>query len=294
MQTIDKVKTLDICWSRYRLALSERTYIMGILNRTPDSFSDGGLFIKEDDAIKRIMEMVSEGADIVDIGGESTRPGAESISVDAELERTIPIIRKVARRIDVPVSIDTSKSEVAREALRNGASIINDVTGLRGDPQMANIAAEFDLPVVIMHMKGAPRDMQINPHYDSLIEEILESLRGSVEIAKRAGVDEKKIIIDPGIGFGKTVQHNLEILNKLDRFKALDRPILAGVSRKSYIVKTLKQNRLKDQEIESSGRLMGTASSCAICIFKGANILRVHDVKEMVEVARIADAIIRS
>jgi dihydropteroate synthase len=294
MQVTSKVNTLDISWDRFKLALSKRTYIMGILNRTPDSFSDGGRFMNGEDAVNRVFEMVSEGADIIDIGGESTRPGAESVSIDLELERTIPIIKKVARKIDIPISIDTSKSEVAKEALKNGAAIINDITGLKGDLRMKEVAREFNVPVVIMHIKGTPRIMQLAPHYDSLIDEILDSLKKSIELAKSAGVDENKIIIDPGIGFGKTTQHNLEILNKLESFKVLNRPILIGVSRKSYIVNTLRESCIKDEDIEASGRLMGTASSCALCISKGANILRVHDVKQMVEVARIADAIIRS
>jgi dihydropteroate synthase len=291
MRVISKVDTPDITWGDYKLALSKRTYIMGILNRTPDSFSDGGRYMREADAVKRVFEMASEGADIIDIGGESTRPGAKPVSVEEELERTIPIIRKTAGRMNIPLSIDTSKSEVAGEALKNGASIINDITGLRGDPRMAEVAAEFDVPLVVMHIKGAPRTMQNNPAYEMLIDEILDSLRKSIELAGDAGVDENKIIIDPGIGFGKTVRHNLEILNSLESFKVLNRPVLIGVSRKSYIVKTLQQNLIKDEDIELSGRLLGTAASCAICIAKGANILRVHDVKEMVQTARIADAI---
>ncbi len=294
MQVNDKVNALDISWGRFKLALSKRTYIMGILNRTPDSFSDGGRFMRENDAVERVLEMASVGADIIDIGGESTRPGAEPVAIDVELERTIPIIKILAREIDVPISIDTHKSEVAKAALKNGAAIINDITGLRGDPRMAEVAADFDVPVVIMHIKGAPRTMQVNPQYNSLIDDILDSLKESIELAGKAGLDENKIIIDPGIGFGKTVEHNLEILNNLGSFKVLNRPILVGVSRKSYIANTLKENRISGEDIEKSGRLMGTASSCAISISKGANILRVHDVKEMVQVARIADAIARS
>lgn len=294
MQVIDKLNNLDISWDKFNLALSKRTYIMGVLNRTPDSFSDGGSFMRKEDAVKRVFEMASEGADIIDIGGESSRPGAEAVSVDVELERTIPIIKEVAGKIDIPISIDTYKSEVAREALKNGASIINDITGFTGDPQMVKVAFDFDVPVVVMHMKGTPRTMQINPRYDSVIDEILDSLKKSIELARDAGVDENKIIVDPGIGFGKTAHHNLVILKRLESLKALNRPILVGVSRKSYIANTLSENHIKDDDIEASGRLMGTASSCAICICNGANILRVHDIKEMVQAARIADAIIRS
>ncbi len=216
IQAPHALNLLDISWGKFKLALSERTYIMGILNRTPDSFSDGGRFMKDEAAVKRIFEMASEGADIIDIGGESTRPGAQAVSVDVELERTIPIIRKVAGKIDIPISIDTSKSEVAGEALKNGAAMINDITGLNGDPRMAKVAADFGVPVVIMHIKGAPGTMQTNPHYDLLIDEVLASLKKSIELARGAGVKEDKIIVDPGIGFGKTTQHNLELLNNLN------------------------------------------------------------------------------
>ena len=294
MRVSSKINALDISWGKFKLALSNRTYIMGVLNRTPDSFSDGGQFMKEADAAERAFEMASVGADIIDIGGESTRPGAEPVTIDAELDRTIPVIKRIARNLDIPISIDTHKSEVAREALKNGAAIINDVTGLRGDSGMAKVALDFDVPVVIMHMKGTPRTMQLNPQYGSLIKDILAGIKESIEMAKNAGIDENKIIIDPGIGFGKTAEHNLKILNNLELFKRLKRPILIGVSRKSYIISTLKDNRIDNTDIEASGRLMGTVSSCAISILKGVNILRVHDVKEMVQASRVADAIVRS
>lgn len=281
-------------WGRFKLALSERTHIMGILNRTPDSFSDGGMFMREEDAVRRVFEMASEGADIIDIGGESTRPGAEAVSAEVELERTIPVIKKTAGKIDIPISIDTSKTEVAEEALKNGAALINDVTGLKGSPRMAEVAAGFDVPLVIMHMRGTPRTMQINPRYGSLIDDIIEELKRSIGAAVRAGLDEKKIIVDPGIGFGKTTEHNLKILNELESFNVLGRPILVGVSRKSYIANTLKGRDIPERDIEKSGRMMGTASSCALAASKGASILRVHDVREMAEATAIAEAILRS
>ncbi|MDD5679869.1 MAG: dihydropteroate synthase [Candidatus Omnitrophica bacterium] len=291
MQTKTNSGTFDIRWDRFELALSKRTHIMGVLNRTPDSFSDGGLFMDEKAAIDRIYRMVSEGADIIDIGGESTRPGAEPVSIDEELERTIPVIKAVAGKIDTPVSIDTYKPEVARAALKNGAAMINDITGLRGDNRMAKVAAEFDVPVIVMHIRNTPRTMQQDIHYTSLIDDILASLEESANLAVKAGVAGDRIIIDPGIGFGKTTEHNLEILNRLESFKVLKRPILIGVSRKSFIVNTLKNSGIIDENTAVGGRLMGTAASAAISIIKGANILRVHDVKEMVQVARIADAI---
>lgn len=291
MQTKTNSGTFDIRWDRFELALSKRTHIMGVLNRTPDSFSDGGLFMDEKAAIDRIYRMVSEGADIIDIGGESTRPGAEPVSIDEELERTIPVIKAVAGKIDIPVSIDTYKPEVARAALKNGAAMINDITGLRGGNRMAKVAAEFDVPVIVMHIRNTPRTMQQDIHYTSLIDDILASLEESADLAVKAGVAGDRIIIDPGIGFGKTTEHNLEILNRLESFRVLKRPILIGVSRKSFIVNTLKKSGIIDENTNAGGRLMGTAASAAISIIKGANILRVHDVKEMVQIARIADAI---
>lgn len=258
---------------------------MGILNRTPDSFSDGGKFMSENDAVSHGLNMAKDGADIIDIGGESTRPGSTPVSADEELKRVIPIIKKLKILIDIPISIDTSKSYVAEMALKNGASMINDITGLKGDSRMAKVVARYDVPVVVMHMKGTPQTMQINPQYEDLIEEIITSLRESIDIAKEAGVDERKIIIDPGIGFGKNLEHNLQIISELYRFKILKRPIMIGVSRKSFIGQILNK--------DSNERLMGTASSAALSISNGANIIRVHDVKEMAEVARVADSICR-
>lgn len=266
--------------------LSERTLVMGIINATPDSFSDGGLFHSRQAAVARGLEMVDEGADIIDIGGESTRPGADAISADEELERVIPVIEQLTRLTDVPVSIDTSKAVVADEAIKAGAAMINDVTGLRGDAGMAVLAARHDVPVVIMHIKGTPRDMQHAPRYDSLIKEICTWLRESVELALAAGVRQKSIILDPGIGFGKTLEHNLEILARLGEIRALGYPLLVGPSRKSFIG-TLTGGLPPDQRVE------GTAAAVTACILNGADIVRVHDVRAMVRVARVADAIRR-
>jgi len=273
-------------WKGYRLELGRRTHIMGILNVTPDSFSDGGLYIDTDRAVERALEIEKEGADIIDIGGESTRPGSLPLSQEEELKRVIPVIERLQDRLKIPISIDTYKAKVAREAIKAGASIINDISGLRFDPGMAGVAAEFDVPVVIMHIKGTPRDMQINPVYHDLIGEISDFLEEGISIALKAGVDEKKIIIDPGIGFGKTFEHNLEIINRLYEFRSLGRPILLGPSRKSFIGKIL--------DLPVGDRLEGTASAVAIGIMKGANIVRVHDVLPMVRVARVADAIKQS
>ncbi len=267
------------------LKVEKRTLIMGVLNTTPDSFSDGGLFLNEDDAVKHALKMVKEGADIIDIGGESTRPGAKGVALDEELARTIPVIKKLAEKTNVLISIDTAKSDVARKALEAGASIVNDITGLKGDSHMAEVAAEFNATVVLMHIKGTPRTMQQNPVYKDLINEIIKSLKESIEIAETAGIDKDKIIIDPGIGFGKTTEHNLEIIDQLARFKALKKPILIGVSRKSFIGSVL--------DVEPDKRIMGTASSCALAIANGADIIRVHDVSEMKQVTRMTDAITR-
>lgn len=277
-------KLPDIVWQRFRLPISRRTVIMGILNRTPDSFSDGGLFMDEKEAIEHACAMAEKGADIIDIGGESTRPGADEVSIEEELERTIPIIKKLSARLKVPISIDTSKAEVAKEALKNGASIVNDITGLRKDSAMAKVVAKFDVPVVVMHIKGTPRTMQLSPAYDDLISEIIENLEESIDIAKNSGVDENKIIVDPGIGFGKTAEHNLCIINELHRFKVLGKPIMVGLSRKSFIGKVL--------DLEVDKRLLGTAACTALAIANGANIIRVHDVAAMREVAQMASAVL--
>lgn len=286
-----KCSRFDIKWDRFELALSKRTCIMGILNRTPDSFSDGGLFMDEKTAIERAYQMVSEGADIIDIGGESTRPGADTVSADEEMARVIPIIEAVSKFIDIPISIDTYKAAVAAMAIKAGAAVINDITALCGDSDMADVAAGSGAPIVLMHMRGNPKTMQQDICYDSLIDDMIKSLRRSVDLAVRAGVDDSKIIIDPGIGFGKTIEHNLEILNRLDDFKILDKPIMVGVSRKSFIVKTLLKCGINEDDIKKSGALMGSAAAAVISITRGANMLRVHDVKEAVAAARIADAI---
>lgn len=258
---------------------------MGILNVTPDSFTDGGLFFKKDSALMHLYRLVEEGADIIDIGGESTRPGAKLVSLREELDRVIPIIKQCAKRIPIPISIDTQKAEVAKQALENGASIVNDISGLKSDKNMAKIVAQHKVPVVIMHIKGTPQNMQKNPHYKNLLAEITSSLKESIKIAHNAGVNDHKIIIDPGLGFGKTVRHNLLILKNLAKFKLLGYPILVGTSRKSFIGKVLK--------LEVNERLFGSLATVATAIQNGASILRVHDVKETVMVAKMVDTILK-
>jgi dihydropteroate synthase len=275
---------LRLSWANFSLDISKKTCIMGILNITQDSFSDGGLYFDKSAAIKRAIQMVEEGADIIDIGGESTRPGSEPVSIEEELRRTISVVGVLVKEIKVPISIDTYKSEVAKRALDAGASMVNDISGLRFDPKMPEVVSQYKVPVVIMHIKGTPKDMQQNPVYEDLISEILIYLGTGIRLAIESGVSEDKIIIDPGIGFGKTSEHNLEIIHNLRKFTSLEKPILIGPSRKAFIGKIL-------EEAIPGERLEGTAAAVAIAIMNGANIIRVHDVKEMLRVARVADAI---
>ena len=277
---------MKLTWSNFSLDFSKRTYIMGILNVTPDSFSEGGQYFDKSLAIKRAYEMVEEGADIIDIGGESTRPGSEPVPLEEELRRTIPVIEAIVKNIKVPISIDTYKADVAKRALDAGASMVNDISGLRFDPEMPKVVSQYKVPVVIMHIKGNPKTMQKEPVYEALIPEIMDYLRTSIRLAVKFGIDEDKIIIDPGIGFGKTFDHNLEIIKNLNEFTLLEKPLLIGPSRKAFIGKILG-------DVPASERLEGTAAAVAISILNGANIIRVHDVKEMKKVALVADAVKR-
>ncbi len=276
--------TLKLAWKNFSFDFSKRTYIMGILNVTPDSFSDGGKYFDKDSAVEQALRMKDEGADIIDIGGESTRPGAEKISVKEEISRVVPVIGALADKIGIPISVDTYKSVVAEAAILSGASIINDISGLRFDPQMPHVAARYNVAVVIMHIKGTPKNMQNNPTYKALIPEIMDYLKEGIEIAGNAGVADDKIIIDPGIGFGKTAEHNLEVIKRLNEFTGFEKPVLLGPSRKSFIGRILGG-------LPVTERIEGTAAAVAIGIFNGANIIRVHDIKAMVRVARIADRI---
>jgi len=269
---------------RYKLNLGARTHIMGILNVTPDSFSDGGLYTDRDEAVRRAIEMESQGADIIDVGGESTRPGARAVSAEEECERVVPLIKVLAKKIKAPISVDTSKFSVARKALDCGAVIVNDISGLKKEPKIAGLVKKHKAAVVLTHMKGTPRTMQKNPVYRSLVGDITDGLRHSISIAKDAGISADSIVIDPGIGFGKTVEHNLKILKRLREFKSLGCPIMVGTSRKSFIGKVLGA--------EAQERLFGTAASVAVAIQNGADIVRVHDVDQMRQVARMTDAIL--
>jgi dihydropteroate synthase len=268
------------------LDLSTRTLIMGILNVTPDSFSDGGLFLNAQEAVLHGIRMVEEGADILDVGGESTRPGSEPVSLEEESRRVLPVIEGLAKRVKVPLSIDTTKSQVAERALEAGAALVNDTSGLQDDPRISTVAAKNGAALVLMHRKGQPKVMQKDPRYDDLIGEIASFLKASARKAKEAGVGEDQIIIDPGLGFGKTLEHNVYILNHLEELSSLGMPVLVGPSRKSFIGKIL--------DLPVEGRLEGTAAAVAAAVLKGAAVVRVHDVKEMVRVVRVADAIRRA
>ena len=255
---------------------------MGILNVTPDSFFDGGKYTQLDSAINQSKKMINEGAKIIDIGGESSRPFSKPISVQDEIKRVLPVIEALKSEINIPISIDTTKFEVAKESINAGASIINDISALRGDDRMSSLAADKDIYVVLMHMKGTPENMQIKPKYNNIITEIKSFLSNRISFAKKKGISSEKLIIDPGLGFGKSVRHNYLILNKLSEFLDLNCPILVGSSRKSFIGKILKSD---------SDRLFGTAATIAISILRGAKIVRVHDVKQIKEVIEISDAI---
>ncbi len=271
----------DMKCGKYRLSFKKQL-IMGILNVTPDSFSDGGRFIKTDKAVEHAIEMVNQGADIIDIGGESSRPGAVQISEQEELKRVKPIIQKLISKINVPISIDTYKPRIAEECLKSGVHIVNDITGLR-NKNMIKLIAKYKVPVVIMHMKGMPNNMQQNPVYNDVVDEIMEFFNEKINEAKKAGINNNDIIIDPGIGFGKTTEHNLQILKRLSEFRKLNCPILIGVSRKSFI------GNITGLSVDE--RLEGTLASVAIAVMNNANIIRVHDVKECKRAVQIADAI---
>jgi dihydropteroate synthase len=257
---------------------------MGVVNVTPDSFSDGGDFYSVESAAEQALSLVEAGADIIDIGGESTRPGSEPVAPTEEIKRVLPVIEAVTSKSSVPVSIDTYKPEVARAALETGAKIVNDVSGLRDNHGMAELVAEKQVPVILMHMQGSPKTMQKDPTYDDLISEIYLSLSGSVKTALSAGIRRDRIVIDPGIGFGKTVADNLVILDRLHEFRSLGVPICIGVSRKSFLGATLGIPKPKK-------RLIGSLAANVIAVREGARIVRVHDVRETVEAIKVADAV---
>ncbi|MGD0057519.1 MAG: dihydropteroate synthase [Methanomassiliicoccales archaeon] len=259
-----------------------RTRVMGVLNVTPDSFSDGGAFVKKEDAVKRAFEIADQGADIIDIGGESTRPFSEPVSQEVEMNRVLPVLEEVVPSLCIPISIDTTKPSVARKAVELGAQIINDVSGLR-DQKMIDTVAELDVPVVLMHMRGNPKIMQVDVKYDEVVGDIMHYMAEQMGKAVEGGVKEEKIMLDPGIGFGKELRHNLEIIRRLREFRSLGRPIVIGPSRKGFIGKVL--------DLPKEERLEGSLAAVAASVINGANIVRVHDVKETVRVCRMLDAV---
>jgi dihydropteroate synthase len=270
-----------LAWDRFTLELGARTAIMGIVNVTPDSFSDGGRFLDTNAAIEHCRRLAADSADILDIGGESTRPGAPVVLAGEEIRRVVPVLEAVAPELDIPISIDTSKTAVARAALDAGAAMINDVTA-GADEGMLELAAERGVPIVLMHMKGTPRTMQQDPHYGDVALEVGRFLVARRHAAVEAGVASPRVIIDPGIGFGKTRAHNLDLIDRLAELVALGQPVLVGPSRKSFIGATLR--------VEVGERLIGTATAVAACVLGGAHIVRVHDVAEMRQVCDIVDA----
>ncbi len=285
------METYNLAWGKHRLVLGKGTCIMGILNVTPDSFADGGKFFTLDDAVAQGQKLFEDGADILDIGGESTRPFSAAVSVEEEIRRVVPVIEKLARRISIPISIDTTKATVARRALEAGASIINDVSALRLDHEIADVAAEYSVPVILMHMLGTPKTMQIDPTYDDLIEEIKAFLKNAMNQAEKKGIAKSKIIIDPGIGFGKTVEHNLLLIKHLHEFKTLDVPILIGSSGKAFIRNILKDKTVKDINPDLAVVETGTQASVAASVLNGAHIVRVHNVSNTRATIKIIDAI---
>lgn len=260
-----------------------RTLIMGIVNVTPDSFSDGSKFLDPKAAVAHAIALCEAGADLIDVGGESTRPGAAEVSAEEETDRVLPVIEALVKEIDVPVSIDTYKSATAREALNAGAHLVNDISGFRFDSEMASVTAQFGAAAVLMHIKGQPRNMQQNPVYEDVVQEIKSYLAESIRIAGRHGIDD--IVIDPGIGFGKTVEHNFEILRRLSEFAELGRPVLVGTSRKSFIGKVLG--------LTVEERLSGSIATAVAAAMNGAHILRVHDVLETKRALAMVDPIVR-
>ena len=271
-----------------KLTLGKRTLVMGVLNVTPDSFSDGGRFFQTQNAAKAALAMERAGADLLDIGAESTRPGSEGISAAEELRRLLPVLQALRGRLKIPISVDTQKASVAEMALGAGAEILNDISGLKNDPRMAEVAARFGAPLVLMHMRGTPRTMQKKTFVGDVVRNVVSGLRKSIRMARRAGVRKSQIIVDPGIGFGKSFAQNYELLARLAELGKLGYPLLVGTSRKGFLGATLARG---GKPLPPEKRIWGTAATVAASILNGAHIVRVHDVEEMAQVARVTDAV---
>jgi dihydropteroate synthase len=271
------------------LVLGERTLVMGVLNVTPDSFSDGGKFYAEEQAMQHAVQMERAGADLIDVGAESTRPGSEEISIEAELQRVLPVLGGLRRLLKIPISIDTQKAEVAEAALDAGAQIINDISGLKNEPRIAEVAARRRVPLILMHMRGEPRTMQKGPFARDVVRDVMQGLHNSAILARKAGVPKSQLILDPGIGFGKSFAQNYELLQKLPQLAKLGYPLLVGTSRKGFLGATLARD---GKPAPPEERIWGTAATVTASILNGAHIVRVHDVAEMVQVARVADCLL--
>ena len=274
---------------RGTLVLGRKTLVMGVLNVTPDSFSDGGKYLNVRQAVEHALQMQRDGADIIDIGAESTRPGSAETPVAEELTRLLPVLESLRGKLKIPISVDTQKAAVAEIAIGAGAAMINDVSGLRHDPRLAEVVAHHGVPLVLMHMRGTPRTMQKLPFAKDVMKDVLNGLRNSALIARKAGIAKNKIVVDPGIGFGKSLEQNYELLAKLDEIAKLGYPLLVGTSRKGFLGKTLARN---GEPAPSGKRIWGTAATVTTSILGGAHIVRVHDVAEMTQVARVADCIL--
>jgi len=285
------MKSYRIEWGPYSIDLGDKTRIMGIVNVTPDSFSDGGFFLDPDKAATQGEKLAMDGADILDIGGESTRPFSEEVSAEEEIRRVVPVIERLSNRVSIPISIDTTKAVVARHAIEAGASMINDTSALLFDDQMPDVAVKYGVPVILMHMKGTPKNMQISPVYDDLFRDIGGFLLDAVNRAVERGIERSKIIVDPGIGFGKTINHNLLLIRYIDKFADIDVPVLIGPSRKAFIRKILKSKDGDELNPLDPSVETGTQAAVAASVLAGAHIVRVHDVANTVSTVKIIDAI---
>lgn len=280
-------RRFDLRLGPYRLSVGDRPLLMGVVNVTPDSFSDGGKFLQPERAVAHARDLVAEGADLLDVGGESTRPGSDPVPEEEEMRRVLPVVETLAEALEVPISIDTRHARVAREAAAAGAAIVNDITGLQGEREMARAVADTGAGLVLMHIRGEPKTMQDAPRYDHLMAEVLRYLRRGLALAEEAGVPEEATIVDPGIGFGKRLEHNLEILGELSQIRSLGRPILVGPSRKRFLGQVTGAQ-------DPAERVWGTAASCALAVAAGAAILRVHDVAAMRQASAVAHAVARA
>ncbi|MBF0103663.1 MAG: dihydropteroate synthase [Desulfobacterales bacterium] len=294
MSTTNSRTNYRIAWGNHVLELGKKTCIMGILNITPDSFSDGGQFMNSDTAISHAKKLIDDGADILDIGGESTRPYAESISEDEEIRRVVPVIQAISKYVSVPISIDTMKAKVAEKALQAGASMINDISALRFDPNMGKVAHDYQVPIILMHMKGNPKTMQVAPEYHDLLAEVTQFLNDALTTAENYSIPPSHLIVDPGIGFGKTFHHNIQLIKHLDALNILNQPIIIGPSRKAFIRNILSKQFHQEIQPDSFVADMGTQATIALSIINGAHIVRVHNVSATRSLCAVLDEMLNT